>query len=86
MKVKFHIDLKETCPGIIRLCNNDRKGISATKGRLGVKCLWSLHYGAHTWQSCKPVGHFQKTILLTIVFPTWLVLTMETHMEMPSKI
>ena len=70
MKVKFHIDLKETCPGIIRLCNNDRKGISAARSNPGMKSLKLCLSRMHPSQPCKTVGYLQETHLLAIAF-TW---------------
>ena len=70
MKVHLSIDsagdlpnMVGWCPGIIKLCNSGRKGMSAARGSLGIKSLRSLNLRAHPTKSCKGVGHLQKPTL-----------------------
>lgn len=60
MKVYLHVDLPGICPigcpGIIRLCNPDRKGTSVAKSKTGMKPLSTLHPRVHPLQPMPNCG------------------------------
>ena len=60
MKVHLHVDLQGICPigipGIIRLCNTDKKGISAARSNTRMKLLSTLPPIAHPLQPTQNGG------------------------------
>ena len=51
------------------------------RSNAGMRSLRTLHLRVHPLQSCKTVGHLQKTHLLAIAFPRWLLTEKEEEEE-----
>lgn len=92
-KYHLHIDsagnrpnIVGRCPGIIRLCKSGRKGILVARSNPGMKCLRTLHLRVHLLQPCKTVGHHQKTHLLAIAFPRWLLTALNFNKKKKSTL
>jgi hypothetical protein len=70
MKVCLHIDSAGYLPN--KVCNNDRKGMSAARSSPGMKSLEDPVPQTTPTTAMKTVSHLQKTHLLAITFPRWL--------------
>jgi hypothetical protein len=57
---------QEICPGLIRLCNSDRKGISAARSNPGLKSLVTLHLRTHPSLAMQNSGLFLENSLASL--------------------